>query len=115
MKKNLWLVAGLALAVSSAFAADKAANESAAQKEIAATFAAEASGNTVSIFSNSKKARRCDVFVNFSVVQNGQRVPGISRCVETDIPAGKHVLVCDFTREAVVDPKIEGAVGGFCK
>ncbi len=72
MKKNAWIAAALALAISPVMAADKnAKKEEAAKKEIAATFVGEAHGNTVAVYSNSKRARRCEVVVNYTVMQNG--------------------------------------------
>jgi len=105
LRMKIWVIAGLLGTASTAQAADN----------IAKTFSAEAKDNSVTIYSTSKKARRCDVLVNFSVIQDGKRIAGLSHCSEKDIPAGKHVLVCDFTRPVVVEPKIEGPVQGKCR
>ena len=114
LKREIWFLAGLILAGVPALAADNATTAK-SDKEIATTFVAEVSRNTVAIFSNSEKERRCSVSANFSVMQNGTRVASSSNCFEKTIPAGKHVLVCDISNPAIVDAKIEGPVSGYCK
>ncbi len=114
MKINVWVIAALALAAFPVRALEEV-KRAPLNKEIAASFVAEAKGNTIAIYSNLKKPRRCEVYAYFTVMQNGERVLGAHRCLEKDIPAGKHVLVCDFTRPQVVDPLIDGPVNGYCK
>ena len=114
LKTNVWAVGALAFAGFPALAADNTPPPP-ANKEIAGLFVAEAKGDTVSIYSNLKRDRRCDVFVYFSVAQDGKRVSGNLRCFEKDLRKGNHVLTCDIQAPAIIDPKIESPVDGFCK
>ena len=114
LKTSVWVAGVLALAALPAFAADQDAKAQ-ADKEIAASFVAEAKGDTVAIYSNLKKPRRCEVDVSFSVAQGGQRVKGDLRCFEKDLEAGEHLLTCNIKDPQIIDPKIEGPIIGHCK
>ena len=116
LKTNVWVAGAFALLAFPAFAADPVVEKADPhRKDLVATFVAEAKGNTVAIYSNFKETHHCEVFVKFSVLQEGKRVTGDLRCFEKDFLAGKHLLACNITSPVVIEPKIEGPIDGECR
>ena len=81
---------------------------------IAATFTATAEGNTITIYSASKKEGVCEVRVPFSYWHKGKREYTSTRCPNRPILISDRHVVCSVTHKEIVNPKIEGPVESMC-
>lgn len=75
----------------------------------AATFVAEVKGDTVTVYSSSKKKERCDLKNTFSYVVGGNRFTTTQTCV-VEVEPGDHLEVCHVKHADINQAKIEKPV-----
>lgn len=75
----------------------------------AATFEAEAKGDTVAVYSTSKKKEFCQLKNTFSFVVEGKRFTTTQTCNVNVVP-GTHLEVCKVKNAEISQPKIEKPV-----
>jgi hypothetical protein len=75
----------------------------------AATFVAEAKGDTVVVYSTSKAKEECQIKNTFSYLFKAERYTTTQTCNISVLP-GNHVEVCRVQDEVIVEPKIEKPV-----
>ena len=81
----------------------------------AATFTAEAEGNTITIYSSSDEKQICNLTVAFSFFYKGKRNMTKTFCQEIEIEPSNKAEACSVTHEDIVDPKIESPVTAECE
>ncbi len=75
----------------------------------AATFVAEVKGDTVTVYSTSKKKEKCQLANTFSYVVNGERYTTTQKC-SVEVEPGNHLEVCHVKHSDINQAKIEKPV-----
>lgn len=110
VKRLASLIAVAVLVLGSLVGNPSTADESADEP----SFTAEAKGDSLMIYSTSKKPKVCSVRVIFSYQAGAGRREGTHSCLQRELPVGDHMAYCGVVSEYLVGAQIEGPVMATC-